>query len=349
MYDYNYDKDNVNTAQLDQAIRDSDITAALSEVIDNEDGTITVSFLEGLTTEEEATLSALVALHVPDEGDVDLLPVELHGVEEDEQNRVFVRAESRDPHDTTYFTSAGDKWNAVVGGSLGTGDGTTTRFYFGGRCPDKDYPSMTQCSNGVHKEIRNATIRVGGVELYPEEFTIDATDPGDNNSASYYARGFVDLVVPPGVDVDVDADYEWLDIGGGDVELVYDQPQEDPGVKTMNVTFADPIHIKDGVIFFTGGALDAKINVFAVCPAGGAYLDDNGNVKIAMGERVISHYVVDHRLLGDAAMGHYFNVEARSGAMPPGYMIRCTVDPGSATDLKAVFRLELNRERTHVK
>ena len=46
----------------------------------------------------------------------------------DEQNRPYIRAESRDVHDNTYFTTRGDGWGIESGTVIGTGDGGTKQF-----------------------------------------------------------------------------------------------------------------------------------------------------------------------------------------------------------------------------
>jgi hypothetical protein len=273
--------------------------------------------------------------------------IALRGPVEDEAGRVMVRAESRDEHDTTYFTLAGDVWNTETAYALGTGDASTVKFYFGGQATDLDYPDFTQTEQGLHKEVKDVTIYFDGVEVDSADYTVDVTVSADQNKTDHFARGFVTFNTAPGSGVAITADYKWLGIGDGAAELVYDQSND--GVsKTIDITFADPTHIKDGVIYFMNGALDAKVNVYALCPVNGVYKDDNKNLLVAQAEHIVGHYVVNHRLMGDSPMGHYFDVEARSGAMPAGYIVRCIIDAGSATNLKAVFRLEINRQRTHV-
>jgi hypothetical protein len=260
---------------------------------------------------------------------------------EDESDRPYVRAESRDDHDTTVFTTKGDKWNTVTGESVGTGDGVETVFSL------------------VNKEVKNVKVYLDDIEQ-ESGYTVDLTqyDSGLNKSLSF-SRGIITFDTAPEADAVITADYEYGEMGAGN-QLIYDQTI-DGDTKSIDVSFIDPIHIKDGLVAFENGALDSVLSVYAVCPqygvyiddrlpATGVYSDDNGNIQPAIGsEKIISRYVVDQILLGTVHVGTYFDVEARSTAMPPGYVIRFSINAGSATNLKVYARLEINRERGAIK
>jgi hypothetical protein len=178
--------------------------------------------------------------------------------------------------------------------------------------------------------------------------------------AESFSRGKITFDSAPANSVAITADYEYATIGGGTAKLEYDQAS-DGDSKTIEVSFCDPIHIKDGLVAFENGAFDSTINVYVYCPqygvyvddrlpATGVYSDDNGNIAPALGaEKMIAHYVVDQKLFGSVYVGMYFDVEARSTAMPPGYKVKMVIDAGSATNLKAYARLEINRERSEIK
>lgn len=253
----------------------------------------------------------------------------------DELDRPYVRAESRDDHDTTYFTTRGDKWTSVIGevvrsgassSSAGQEAGSETEFYLD------------------NKEVRNVAIYVGEDEI--ENFSIDVSEFEDNNKATHFSTGKITFDVAPPDGVEITADYEYATISGdSDNSLEFDF-ESDESPKTIDIGFCDPAHIKDGVVFYQNGELDSKMNVYVICPEGNYYKNNNGGYAYASTDTIIAHYVVEQPLLGTAEMGVYFDVEARSTAVPNNYKIRVTIDKGSATTLKGCVRLEINRQRT---
>ncbi|MFA7219108.1 MAG: hypothetical protein WC119_01090 [Synergistaceae bacterium] len=134
---------------------------------------------------------------------------------------------------------------------------------------------------------------------------------------------------------------------GADVEneLSFDF-SVDESPKTIYVDWCDPIHIKDGVVYFSGGTMDSHIDIWMVCPQGQYYLDNNGNPAYAHTETPIAYYVINQIMAGDAEMGIYFDVEARSTAIPNNYKLKVVINKGSATELRGCLRLEINRQRT---
>ena len=259
----------------------------------------------------------------------------------DESNRPYIRAESRDDHDTTVFTTRGDQWTTVTGEIVGTGDGTETVFSLG------------------NKEVKNVVVYFDAVEQ-ESGYTVDLTTYDSNlNKSVSFSRGVITFDTPPATDVVITADYEYGEMGIGS-QLIYDQAV-DGDSKSVDISFIDPIHIKDGLVAFENGELDSTLNVYAICPQYGTYIDDrlpitgvyaddNGNYVPAIGaEKIISRYVVDQIMLGSVHVGAYFDVEARSTALPPGYKIRFSINAGSATNLKVYARLEINRERGAIK
>ena len=245
----------------------------------------------------------------------------------DESNRPYVRAESRDIHDNTYFTSRGDKWTTVINEAVGTGDGSTTEFFL-------DYP-----------ETRGATIAIDGV---PQEsgVTVDISEYQDNNGCLHYGTGKITFDVAPAIDAVITATYQWGEIGTGE-QLIYIEANDD-SPKTVDFNFVDPVHIKDGMIFWKNGAPDSKANLYVIIPNGAYYYDKNGVLKQAIGEVIAERYVIDFMMNGEADVGVYFDVETRSSPIPKGMIIRGVIDAGSATDFYCCVRLEINRERTVV-
>lgn len=255
----------------------------------------------------------------------------------DELDRPFVRTDSRDDHDTTYFTTKGDTWTSVSGYVLqepiatsSSSSGTETNFTL------------------PHKEVRNVVVRVDGIEV--DDFSIDYTELDSiGNKAESYCRG---VITPTGNPwpggVLIDCDYDYAEIGSdSDNEMKFDFTVED-SPKSITLGYCDPIHIKDGVVFYDGGEVDSTLNVYIICPAGNYYKDNNGNYAYAFTDITIAYYVVDQMLLGSAPMGIYFDVEARSTAIPNNYKVKIVIDKGSSTTLKGCVRLEINRQRTTI-
>jgi hypothetical protein len=246
----------------------------------------------------------------------------------DELKRPFVRAESRDEHDTTYFTVRGDEFISVSGENVGTGDGVLSAFYLD------------------NKEVSNVVMYLDSTPT--TAFTVDYSTFIDNNAASHFSRGLVTFNAPPSEGVEITADYTYAVIGTSPEDNLTFTFSATGQEKIVYVHFCDPAHIKDGVTFFRNGEIDSILNAYVVCPAGGYYLDNNSVPQYAFTETVLQHYVIDQILMGDAEMGVYFDVEARSRAMPVGYKLKFVISNGSAANLQGVVRLEINRERTSI-
>jgi len=244
----------------------------------------------------------------------------------DEIGRPYVRVDSRDKHDDTYFTSACDTWHTVTDEVIGTADGSTTEFTL------------------ANKEVRNVSIEVDGESV--SEFSVDYSQFESGNQVINWCQGKVTFDTAP-TSGQITASYEYAEIAGGQ-EGIWDFSVDQGTTKTIDFSFCDPVHIKDGLICFQNGALDSMIDMYVVCPQGMYYSKNDGSYGIAgSGGQLIKHYVQHHRLLGDATMGIYANTETRSLAIPIGYIIRMVITKGSATDsFKGWIRLEMNRERT---
>jgi len=246
---------------------------------------------------------------------------------QDESNRPYVRAESRDIHDNTYFTTRGDKWTTVMNEAVGTGDGSTTVFFL-------DYP-----------ETRGATIYIDGTPQ-ASGVTVDISTYEDNNGCTHFGTGKVTFDVAPAVGEAITATYQWAEIGTAS-QIIYDATS-DSSPKTINLEFCDPVHIKDGLVMWKNGASDSTANLYVMVPDGQYYYDKNGALKQASGDTSVDHYVIDFMMNGDCPMGTEFDVETRSAPIPKGMQIKIVVDEGSATDFYFCARLEINRERTVV-
>lgn len=322
---YTYQK-HVCSQGLTTEIRNSSIVTALEHMdtyFENETPYVDIYFKASLSNDDKTTLDTIVENHDP-------TPLPCNDVTKvspvlDELERPFVRVDSRDDHDTTVFTVNGDKWTTVTGESVGTGDGSTTVFYLD------------------HKEVRSVVVYLDGTET--ETFTVDYSAFENNNKAVHFSRGRITFSEAPANGVAITADYQYATIGGEEDLLIFDF-STDTSPKTIWLEHCDPVHIKDGVVFYQNGELDSKLNVYIVCPAGNYYYDNNDTPAYASEDTDIMHYVFNQVLSGSAEMGVYFDVEARSKAVPKNYKVKMVIDKGSATSLKGSIRLEINRERT---
>jgi hypothetical protein len=289
--------------------------------------------------------------------------VTIHGPT-DEEERSFIRAESRDSHDTTYFATKGDKWVTV------------------------EMELLEENANGVqvawqlpYMENKNINVYVNppgsssssSSQLSPideDDYSVDLSQfDSVCNMAEHFSRGVLTFNEAPVDGSEIYVDYEYAEIMEG-TELKYDQ-SVDGDSKDIIIRFCDPVHIKDGLVIFEGGTFDSTVSICAMCPQIGTYYDDrlthydipgigsigkyhfykdnNGDVQLNTGANmVISEYVKDHPLFGTCHRGIPFDVEARSSAFPPGYFLKLTINAGSATNLKAIARLEINRQRTAI-
>ena len=268
------------------------------------------------------------------------------GNRQDDDRRPYVRAESRDVHDNTYFTLRGDEWGIDEGSVIGAGDGETKIF----KLPKQ--------------EVRQVQILVNGSPLIEgTDYSVDYTTyDSDYNEIVHFCTGTVTMTVAPADGAVIAAGYAYAAIGCGkcvfEWDFSKDEPDNssssssqtpetnDPDTITKEISFCDPVHIKDGTLVFSDGKLDSTADMYVVCPAGYYYKDNAGGLHMASEDLVVEHYVIDQRMLGWANMGITFDVESRSKPLFPGYKIRLVVKRGSATILRGYARLEINRQRT---
>lgn len=319
----------VNINRLEVEINDSSIKTSSLTGINIIDYNLELNFNSLLSDSDKLILDIIVKYH-------NGLPLPAY----DELGREQLRTDSRDPHDTTYFTSSGDSLTVVSSPvSIGEGDGVETVFYL------------------PHMEVNNVKIYLDGQELSSDEFEVDYSYYDSNyNQALHFCRGKVTFSNPPNDQVDITATYNYCQIGNGD-ELVFSFGLETNQTQTKTLMFCDPVHIKDGVACYLNGSIDSIVSVNLIVFEGYPYMDNNNsyiNTKtneqyIAQeGGQTIMNYVNNVVLLGDVPMGTYFDVEARSSAMPPIMGVVVTVKNGSAVNFKCTARLEINRQRTMI-
>lgn len=118
--------------------------------------------------------------------------------------------------------------------------------------------------------------------------------------------------------------------------------------KQMDITFADPVYIKEGCLY----AMDAKkgsyVTVQVVCPDQAYYLDRQGVPQQASGDTPVGQFLPKHFFAGSFPMGDELNTEvAQDNPIPVGYKLRCIVTvPDTDSDSYGWASLELYRQRT---
>ena len=305
----------VNISSLASEIAASPIVTALDH-ISVIGQNIDINFKAALSAGDKSTLDALVAAH---KGNVVVQELQ------DELGREYVRTDSRDPHDTTYFTSSGDSWVSVTGIAVATADGSATSFIL------------------PHHKVRNVVIYHDSVDV-TSQYNV-SSDVIVDGIITTFGDGTISIDTPPAAGTVITADYEYAVIGGG-APLTWDPSSFIDSAITLNISFCDPFHIKDGVIKYAGGALDSKVDMYVVCPAGQYYYDHNMNIRYAVSDVNLAHYVIGSICNGTADVGVYFNTESRSSWIPSVYIVRAVVNKGSATAFSGSITLELNRQRT---
>lgn len=119
-------------------------------------------------------------------------------------------------------------------------------------------------------------------------------------------------------------------------------------LKRINISFADPVYIKEGCNYFTGALKGSYLSFCIVCPSGQYYLSRTGAPQLASDDVCIVKYVNRHFFSGDCPMGDELNTEGcAESALPPNYEMQVEVYvPDSDNSSYGWAELELYRERT---
>lgn len=146
-------------------------------------------------------------------------------------------------------------------------------------------------------------------------------------------------------------------IGDG-VDLRWDFSNQDNEVKSddsnwrikhVDLTFIDPIYLKDGAIYFFNAQKGGYVRFAIICPQGQYYLDNNGQPGYAFTEGQPVHYfVMKHFMTGNCPMGDELNAEgAQENPIPVGYILRgIIVAPSTDSDSHGYASLEMYRKRS---
>lgn len=138
-------------------------------------------------------------------------------------------------------------------------------------------------------------------------------------------------------------------------------------VAQIDITYTDPIYIKEGAIYFYDAPWQSFIAMLVVVPAGNYYPNPYGPIPAsALGlsgvdmyaysysDVYYTHYTNMHHMYGSCPMGDELNSEGCSmNSMPPGWLIRVLVgaptgEGAGDPPFRGYAYLEMYRERTVV-
>ena len=119
-------------------------------------------------------------------------------------------------------------------------------------------------------------------------------------------------------------------------------------MKRMEITFLDPVYIKEGCIYFHNAKKGSYATFAVVCPEGQYYTERDGSPTMASGDTYITKYVNRHYFYGTCAMGDELNTEsATENALPSNYKLWVdVVVPDTDNDSYGYGELEIYRSRT---
>ena len=118
--------------------------------------------------------------------------------------------------------------------------------------------------------------------------------------------------------------------------------------KRIDLTFIDPIWIKEGTVYFHNAPKGCYGDFFVVCPTGGYYIKNDGSYAQASEPTIIYRYVNKHPMQGSVPMGDELNTEeTQINPILPGYTLRIEVTtPESDVTSNGVIEFESFRART---
>lgn len=118
--------------------------------------------------------------------------------------------------------------------------------------------------------------------------------------------------------------------------------------KRIEVGFLDPIYLKEGTIYFHNKLKGSYGEVSIVCPTGGYYYDNAGNLTQATQDTIVHRYVNRHPMQGTVPMGDELNTEeTQENPLPVGYKLRVEITvPDTDSTSNGVVEFESYRART---
>ncbi len=146
-----------------------------------------------------------------------------------------------------------------------------------------------------------------------------------------------------------------------ETECAYFNTPDGYKTKHIELTFIDPIYLKDGALYFFDVPWGAYCDMHVVVPAGNYYPNDNGTIpasalglpgtdmySYASADVAYVNYVNSHHMYGDCPMGDELNAEgAAIDAVPVGWKLvgHITTVSGDNTS-KGFASFECYRHRT---
>lgn len=133
--------------------------------------------------------------------------------------------------------------------------------------------------------------------------------------------------------------------------------------KIIKAWFNEPVHIKDGALYFLDATFGSYLSMYITIPPGNFYPNASGTYPAAVlgltGDEMYAYatndvlyscYANKHYMLGDCPMGDELNAEASSvSAIPAGWAVTCfIVTDEDNYSLKGHGSLELYRYNTAV-
>jgi hypothetical protein len=118
--------------------------------------------------------------------------------------------------------------------------------------------------------------------------------------------------------------------------------------KRMDLTFIDPIYIKEGSLYYHNAPKGCYGDCYVVCPIGGWFYTNAGALAQASEPTIIFHYVNKHPIQGSVPMGDELNTEeTQINPIFPGYILRIEITtPDTDTLSNGVVEFESFRART---
>ena len=117
--------------------------------------------------------------------------------------------------------------------------------------------------------------------------------------------------------------------------------------KRIEFNFVDPIYVKEGTVYYHSKLKGSYLDFYVVCPDGEIYLDNNGAPQTAVGDTIISHYLMHQMMQGSVPMGDEVNTETISDQIPSSYKFWLDITvPDTDVTSNGWITIELYRTRT---
>lgn len=119
--------------------------------------------------------------------------------------------------------------------------------------------------------------------------------------------------------------------------------------KKITFHFGESTWIKEGSLYFFNAKKGTRLDFYTMCPPGGYYLNNAGEIRQASNWTYIDHFVIGHHMQGDCPMGDELNTECCSMEVPfyMFHQIWITV-PTTDVESNGYVLLEMYRARTMI-